>query len=250
MWGLAYLLSGRPVGPTKRVYYQMASSNLSVQEWFTFLSLAGHHGGSGAQVANRNSSVVSQRISLRKAWFLGCQDYVDMSQRARSFHIRKAVPPGGSSGILENTALANWRCRYTGMESWIHELRHSVISTLFVRYMRTLFVLLCCYDAMPVDWVSAQACPLDKKNGKDGCEAVKLINTVEQIGNSFVGTLLERRIRGRVALARHIRISTWHISYRGYHLSKGHCSSGACGWAQLRGLQQGCPECFREHRAR
>ena len=53
MWGLAYLLSGRPVGPTKRVYDQMASSNLSVQEWFAFLSLAGHHGGSGAQVANR-----------------------------------------------------------------------------------------------------------------------------------------------------------------------------------------------------
>ena len=52
---------------------------------------------------------------------------------------------------------------------------------------------------MPVDWVSAQACPLDKKNGKDGCEAVKLIDTVEQIGNSFVGTLLGRRIRGRVA---------------------------------------------------
>ena len=120
MRGLAYLLSGRPVGPTKRVYDQMASSNLSVQEWFAFLSLAGHHGGSGAQVANRNSSVVSQRISLRKAWFLGCQDYVDMSQRARSFHIRKAVPSGGSLGILENTALANWRCRYTGMESWIH----------------------------------------------------------------------------------------------------------------------------------
>ena len=27
---------------------------------------------------------------------------------------------------------------------------------------------------MPVDWVSAQACPLDKKNSKEGCQAVRL----------------------------------------------------------------------------
>ena len=32
MWGLAYRLSGWPVGPKKRIYYQMASSNLGVQE--------------------------------------------------------------------------------------------------------------------------------------------------------------------------------------------------------------------------
>ena len=79
-----------------------------------------------------------------------------------------------------------------------------------------------------VDWVSAQACPLDKKNGKEGCEAVRLINIVEEMGNSFVGTLLERGIRGRSALAMCVWISTWPISSRGYHSSKGHCSSGAC----------------------
>ena len=44
---------------------------------------------------------------------------------------------------------------------------------------------------MPVDWVSAQACPLDKRNSKEGCEAVRLINIVEEMGNSVIGTLLE-----------------------------------------------------------
>ena len=52
---------------------------------------------------------------------------------------------------------------------------------------------------MAVDWVSAQACPLDKKNGKEGCEAVRLVNIVQELGNSFVGTQLERGIRGRSA---------------------------------------------------
>ena len=65
--------------------------------------------------------------------------------------------------------------------------------------MRTLFALVRCYDTMPVDWVSAQACPLDKMNGKESCKAVRLINNVEEMGNSFVGTLLERGIRGRSA---------------------------------------------------
>ena len=49
--------------------------------------------------------------------------------------------------------------------------------------MCTLFALVRCYDTM-----LAQACPL-KKNGKEGCEAVRLINIVEEIGNSFVVAL-------------------------------------------------------------
>ena len=93
IWGLALCLTGRPVGHKKRVYYQRASSSLSVvQECPECLSLAGHLGGSGAQVANRMFFAVSQRISWQKAWFLGCQDCVERSQRARSFHVRKAIP--------------------------------------------------------------------------------------------------------------------------------------------------------------
>ena len=65
--------------------------------------------------------------------------------------------------------------------------------------MRTLFALVRCYDTMPVDWVSAQACPLDKKNGKEGCEAVRFVNIVEEMGSSFDDTLLERSMRGRSA---------------------------------------------------
>ena len=74
-----------------------------------------------------------------------------------------------------------------------------MISTLFARCMRTLFTLVRCCDPIPVDWVSAQACPLDKKNGKEGCEEVRLIDIVEEMSNSFVDTLLERDIRGRSA---------------------------------------------------
>ena len=72
---------------------------------------------------------------------------------------------------------------------------------LFARCMRTLFALVHCSDTVPVDWVPAQACPLDKKkkNGNEGCEAVRLINIVEEMGQSCVGTLLERGIRGRSA---------------------------------------------------
>ena len=73
MWRPAYRLSGRLVGPNKRVYSEMAASNLGVQECAEFLSLVGYQGGSGAQVANRQ--------------------YL-----------------GGSSGILEGTILAYSRC--------------------------------------------------------------------------------------------------------------------------------------------
>ena len=79
------------------------------------------------------------------------------------------------------------------------DLKLCVISTLFAQCVRTLFALVRCCDTMPVDWVSAQACPLDKKNGKERCEAVKKITVVEEMGNSFVEPLLERGIRGRFA---------------------------------------------------
>ena len=125
-WTLRFLfikfrLLGRPVGPKKRVYYQMASSNLSVQEWSEFLSRAGHQDGSGAQVANRDPFVVSQHISWQKAWCLGCQDYVEMSTTSEILSRQKSgTILGGSSGILENTVLAQRRCRYKRMESWTH----------------------------------------------------------------------------------------------------------------------------------
>ena len=206
MWGRAYRLSGRLVGPKKRVYYQLAASNLVVQEWSEFLSLAGHQGGNSAQVEDRRSLVVPQRISWQKSWVLGFQDYVEVSQRARSFHVRKAVPswevPREFWTILftltRGVGTQGWGVGYT-------ELSHSGFGTCF-----------CC------------------------CGAVRLINIVEEMGNSSVGTLLERRHSWSFCSVICIWISTWPISSRSYHSSKGDCSSGSCGWAQLCGLQQGC----------
>ena len=66
MCRLACRLSGRLVGPKKRVYCQLDSSNLGVQEWFEFLSLAGHQAGSGAQVANRHSFFVLNAFPWQK----------------------------------------------------------------------------------------------------------------------------------------------------------------------------------------
>ena len=50
-------------------YYQMAASNLGVEEWTEFLSRPGYQGRSGAQVANRRSFGVFQRISWQNAWY-------------------------------------------------------------------------------------------------------------------------------------------------------------------------------------
>ena len=116
--------------------------------------------------------------------------------------------------------------------------------------MRTLFALVRCYDTMPVAWVSAQACPLDEKNGKEGCEAVRLITIVEEMGNSFVGTLLERSIRGRSARPyasgyQHgpsrfeAIVHQWVIAYRARAAGR-----------NFQSLQQGCQECICEPRAR
>ena len=71
------------------------------------------------------------------------------------------------------------------------------VGNLFKQCMCTMFALVRCYDQMPVDWVSAQACPLDKKNSKVGCEAVRLGNIVEEMGNSYVGHLLQSGAQGR-----------------------------------------------------
>ena len=88
-------------------------------------------------------------------------------------------------------------CRYKGKGSWIHGIETFCDQTRFLlgvcAHCSLWFV-----DTMPVDWVSAQACPT-KKNGKECCEAVRLINIVEEMGNSFVGTLLMRGIRARSA---------------------------------------------------
>ena len=66
------------------------------------------------------------------------------------------------------------------MESLIHGIETFCDQFFFARCMCTLFALVRCYDTM-----LGQASPL-KKNGKEGCEAVRLINIVEEIGNSFV----------------------------------------------------------------
>ena len=187
MWRLAHRLSGRLVGHRKRVYYQMAASTLGVQEWSEFLSLAGHQGGSGAQVANRRSSVVCQRISWQKAWFKRHNEQDPFVSEKRHHLGRFFGNSGGHCSGLRKVLIQ--RDGETDTRKTLCD-QHAFCS-VYANVVRFGSF----YDTMLVDWVSAQACPLDKNNGKEVCEAVRLINIVEEMGNSFVGTLLERGIR-------------------------------------------------------
>ena len=109
---------------------------------------------------NRQSSDVSQCISWQKAWFLGCQDYLEVAQRARSFRVRRHF-----FGLL--TVLTR---RDGEWDTWNSNIPRSVL--FFTQCMRTLFAFICCYDTRPADWVSAQTCPLDRKNDKEAVSSV------------------------------------------------------------------------------
>ena len=54
--------------------------------------------------------------------------------------------------------------------------------------MRRLFQLLLSirrYDKTPVEWQHSMSFQIDKCNGKSGCEAVRLINTLDAVGKAF-----------------------------------------------------------------
>ena len=109
MWGLSYRLSGRPVGPNKRVYYQLAASNLVFRNGLSFSPLLGTK---EVVVLKLRTEILLLFLNASRGRRLGisCQDYVEMSQRARSFHVRKKRFHLGRVPLLEDTVLAYWRC--------------------------------------------------------------------------------------------------------------------------------------------
>ena len=79
---LAYRLSGRPVGPWKRVYCQMAAFQVECSEWSEFLSLAGHQGG---RIMLKWHNVCCEMLSWQKSGtILGVRNRKCL---ARSFHV-------------------------------------------------------------------------------------------------------------------------------------------------------------------
>ena len=64
------------------------------------------------------------------------------------------------------------------------------MGTFFRQCICTMFALVWCYDKMPVDWVSSQVCTFDN-NFKAGCEEVRVINSVGEIGKRYVEHLLQ-----------------------------------------------------------
>ena len=191
------------------------------------------------------------------------------------------IPLRQKSGtILKRGAREFWRILFwptrgvdtTGWRVGYTELKHSAISSFCARCMCTLIALVRCYDTMPVNWVSAKACPLDKKNGKEGCEAVRLTDIVQEMGHSFVGTLLERGIRIRSArpyasgyqngrsrleaiIHQRVIVHRARVAGRNFAVSKnafaspGHDQQDACLGARLRHVDvRLCQQSYRDAR--
>ena len=146
MWRLSYCLSGQPVGPRLRPI-------LVFRNGLSFSPLLGTKEVVVLKLRTEILFVVSQRISWQKAWYLVSRLWRD--------HVRKS---GSILGGFLFWRTLFWPTGGVDTKGWgmgHKELKHSGFGTPFARCLRTLFALVRCHDTMAVDWVSAQACPLD-----------------------------------------------------------------------------------------
>ena len=164
-------------------YYELDASKPGIQEWQYYLGQAGYRGGCSDTRAERSQADVSQTLNWIKA---------AMEKRARRSWVQRAIPTWGVPRNLWRSLF--WPRLGVRMQGWgggYNVFKYDHMGTLFRQCICTMFALVWCYDQMPVDWVSAQVCTFDKKHFKVGCEEARFINIVEEIGNRYVGHLLQ-----------------------------------------------------------
>ena len=197
VWQLGRCLSGFKIGPKRRRYDAASSGHPGADEWVTFMGRLGKDGGcSGTEVdweTCQQQALQSELEPVRtveEARQLAKADLQQVARLLRKHKLRKTVPAWGIPGEI-------WRQLVNPNEYYVRR-RHgigydgnldtgSVGDCLFV-----LFTSIRLYDVAPIQWNLSQTFQLNKNNGKQACEALRIINTFEPLGKAFVKTLWDR----------------------------------------------------------
>ena len=191
MWQVGRALSGCRVGPKKRRMAQPKRCRPSCADWAAHLAQRGPDGGCRARVVDWElelDNAVCERPSPVMCFFEACrlahEDLAGVKALATSIKLHKSAPPWGLPGEVWRQLLRPWSYRIR-CKSGVGHRDEIPCLPVFVRCLFRLMVSIRLYGRTPLMWHRSRTHELDKNNGKSGCAAVRLINSLDVFGKLY-----------------------------------------------------------------
>lgn len=188
-WRLSRLLSGKSIGPKKRLFC-VPGVSLEKTDWEQYLRQPGCLGGCAAS-HEVDFAPASPNREVAEASRLARGDFSLLRKSFRVCKLRKAPPPWSPPDGI-------WRClffpdkyrlpKYRGIGYHVPELQtpkfHNIVQCLCVAIRRS--------HSTPITWHRSGAFVLGKNNGKEGCAAQRLLHSLDTLGKHFYAAVWRR----------------------------------------------------------
>ena len=175
-WRLGRLLSGRRIGPKRRHFDAPQRCRPSAQDWADYLAMPGPAGGCQASVLQWNVDTASfmPRLPTIEDTQLANEDVQQITRFLQKAGLRKSVPDWA-------VPVEVWRGLLRGPHGR-GALPEDYVAQTFRRRLFQLCLCIRLRRQTPSTWHRSQTTEIDKRNGKPGCQGIRLINQLDPFG--------------------------------------------------------------------
>ena len=186
MWRLARELSRKQVGPKKRVFNRPVSQRPSVDDWERHLAKRGCDGGWEAERMSEVPTRMSTEPlhSAEAVAGVASEDFRALFSQVHRAKLRRAVPPWSAPAEV-------WRQLFhptyhrSKLRSGVDYVPFAQRAPSFKSWMWVLMLSIRRWEQTPAKWQHSMSFQLDKRNGKLGCDGIRLVNCLDPCGNAF-----------------------------------------------------------------
>lgn len=190
MWKSARSLANRALGPKRRRYDVPLAEQPSAGEWEEFFRQPASDGGCAADILSNFHQFLERDLhctavqSYAAVCSQAAMDYKAVKHLVWSHPFRKSVPTWSVPGeiwrmlLYPNAPSANKR---SGLG--FHNVHFD--NTMVQKRLLQGFAAVRRYNRTPSQWQLSQTHKLSKRNGKEGCHALRTINSLDCIGKCF-----------------------------------------------------------------
>ena len=190
MWKSARSLANRALGPKRRRYDAPLAEQPSAGEWEEFFRQPASAGGCAADILSNSQQFLERDLHCPavQSYAAVCSqaemDYKAVRQLLWSHPFRKSVPTWSVPAeiwrmlLYPNVPSAS---RRSGLGFRIAHFDNTMVHKRFFQG----FAAVRRYNRTPSQWQLSQTHKLSKRNGKEGCHALRTINSLDCIGKCF-----------------------------------------------------------------
>ena len=186
MWTVARVLSGKQIGPKNRVYSRPISMRPTLEDWTAHLALPGHMGGWNAQrdPAAPLLDAVDPPLAAVEVASLATEDLRGLSAQIHRSKLGRTVPDWAAPSEV-------WRQLFhpsyhqSQLRSGIGYVAFAQKAPFFQAWMRQLASSIRRWERTPSQWQHSMSFQLDKRNGKPGCQGLRLVSCLDPCGAAF-----------------------------------------------------------------